>query len=399
MKKFYSFPLFVFFGLILVVPNAFAGKDRARDLGINFEGTPGKYNSITDVAGVEVGYSTIIKGKGDLNVGKGPIRTGVTAILPRGKVFSPVFSSIFSLNGNGDMIGNQWVKESGFLETPIMITNTHSVGVVRDSTISWMIDNNLTSPIIDDLFWLLPVVAETWDGLLNDINGMHVKKKHVYEALNNAKSGPIAEGNVGGGTGMNLFEFKGGTGTSSRVLEKNHGGYTVGVLVQGNFGEREDLIISGIKVGREIKDLQPIYHGANRRVTDMGSIIAVVATDAPLAPHQLEKLSKRVSMGLARVGGIARNSSGEIFISFSTANKGAFSRAENKSISIMPNDELDALFSATVTATEEAVINAMIAAEDMVGRNNNISYAIPHKRVVDILRKHNALKNELDLPL
>ncbi|PHM65497.1 aminopeptidase [Xenorhabdus stockiae] len=377
---------------IIITSNSFAKSEtRARDFGIPFSGTTGKYNAITDVNGVTVGYSTMIKGNGKLEVGKGPIRTGVTAILPRGKKFSPVFSSIFSLNGNGEMTGSQWVQESGFLETPILITNTHSVGVVRDSAISWLVDNHLVSPLKDDLFWLLPVVTETWDGILNDINGMHVKKEHVYHALDSAKSGMIKEGNVGGGTGMNLFDFKGGTGTSSRVLDKKDGGYTVGVLVQGNFGFRDDLIIAGIPVGQEIKDLMPIYHGDKKKIKDAGSIIAVVATDAPLAPHQLEKIAKRVSLGLAKIGGVARNTSGEIFIAFSTANNDAFSREDIKTIKILPNDKLDPLYEATVSATEEAIINAMFAAETMVGRNGNTSYSIPKDRVIKILKHHNLL--------
>ncbi|MDX7992057.1 DmpA family aminopeptidase [Xenorhabdus littoralis] len=376
---------------VIITSNSLANEIRARELGIPFSGVTGKYNAITDVSGVKVGYSTIIEGDGKLEAGKGPIRTGVTAILPKGKKFSPVFSSIFSLNGNGDMTGSQWVEESGFLETPILITNTHSVGVVRDSTISWMIDNNLTSPLKDDLFWLLPVVTETWDGILNDINGMHVKKEHVYNALNSAKSGEIKEGNVGGGTGMNLFKFKGGTGTSSRILDKKDGGYTVGVLVQGNFGDRNDLIIAGIPVGKEIKDINPIYHGNKKQIKDAGSIIAVVATDAPLAPHQLNKIAKRVSLGLAKVGGVARNTSGEIFIAFSTANNDAFSREEIRTIKILPNDKLDPLYEATINATEEAIINAMIAAKKMVGRNGNTSFSLPKERMMNILKKHNIL--------
>ncbi|CCW32367.1 P1 family peptidase [Xenorhabdus nematophila] len=375
----------------VIASNSLADEIRARDLGIPFSGVTGKYNAITDVQGVEVGYSTIIEGDGKLEVGKGPIRTGVTAILPKGKRFSPVFSSIFSLNGNGDMTGSQWVEESGFLETPILITNTHSVGVVRDSTISWMIDNNLTSPLKDDLFWLLPVVTETWDGILNDINGMHVKKEHVYHALDRAKSGVIEEGNVGGGTGMNLFNFKGGTGTASRILDKKEGGYTVGALVQGNFGHRDDLIIAGIQVGKEIQEFNPVYYGDKKKIKDAGSIVVVVATDAPLAPHQLDKIAKRVSLGLSRVGGVARNTSGEIFIAFSTANNNAFSREAISTITILPNDKLDPLYEATINATEEAIINAMIAAKKMVGRNGNTSYPIPKERVREVLKKHNML--------
>ncbi|WP_092554227.1 P1 family peptidase [Xenorhabdus koppenhoeferi] len=375
----------------MITSNSLADEIRARNLGIPFSGVTGKNNAITDVGGVKVGYSTIIKDDGKLKIGKGSIRTGVTAILPRGKKFSPVFSSIFSLNGNGDMTGSQWVEESGFLETPILITNTHSVGVVRDSTISWMIDNNLTSPLKDDLFWLLPVVTETWDGILNDINGMHVKKEHVYNALNSAKSGAIEEGNVGGGTGMKLFDFKGGTGTSSRILDKKDGGYTVGVLVQGNFGNRDDLIIAGIPVGKKINDFHSIYHGDKKKIKDAGSIIVVVATDAPLAPHQLDKIAKRVSLGLSRVGGVARNTSGEIFIAFSTANNGAFSRKDISTIKILPNDKLDPLYEATINATEEAIINAMFAAKKMVGRNGNTSFPIPKDKVKELLKEHNIL--------
>jgi D-aminopeptidase len=366
-----------------------AGKPRARDLGIPFTGAPGSCNAITDVGGVKVGYATLIEGSGKLEVGKGPVRTGVTAILPRGPTFDPVFAGWYALNGNGEMTGTTWVEESGFLEGPITITNTHSVGVVRDAVISWQVERGLIGPVFKDHYWSLPVVAETWDGMLNDINGMHVKKEHVFQALDGAAGGPIAEGNVGGGTGMNLFRFKGGTGTASRKLCKEDGGHTVGVLVQGNFGAREDLIIAGVPVGLEITDLVP---DVPSKRAEAGSIIAVVATDAPLLPHQLKRLSRRVPIGIARTGGFGRNGSGDIFVAFSTANPGAFSRKATTTAHVMPNDDMDPILVATALAAEEAIINAMIAAETMVGRDDHVSYAIPHDRLQDILRKYNRLK-------
>lgn len=271
-----------------------------------------------------------------------------------------------------------------------MITNTHSVGVVRDAVISWQAERGLVGPIFEDLYWLLPVVAETWDGILNDINGMHVKKEHVYEALDGAAGGPIAEGNVGGGTGMNLFRFKGGTGTASRKLSEENGGYTVGVLVQGNFGSREDLMIAGVPVGQEITDLMPDVSW--NRADEAGSIIAVVATDAPLLPHQLKRLSRRVPIGIARTGGFGGNGSGDIFISFSTANPGAFSRDATTTAELMSNDDMNPIIHATALATEEAIINAMIAAETMTGRDDNVSYAIPHDRLQEVLKKYNRLE-------
>ncbi|WP_269933370.1 DmpA family aminopeptidase [Aminobacter sp. HY435] len=365
-------------------------KPRARDLGIPFAGTPGPNNAITDVQGVTVGYATIVEGAGPTEVGKGPVRTGVTAILPRGKQFDPVFSGWYSLNGNGEMTGTTWIEESGFLEGPVMITNTHSVGVVRDSAVSWQAENGLVAPLSEDLYWLLPVVAETWDGVLNDINGMHVKKAHVYAALDGATSGPVAEGNVGGGTGMNLFNFKGGTGTSSRQLADDEGGYTVGVLVQGNFGTRADLTIAGVPVGREITDLMP---DTSWKREEAGSIIVVVATDAPLLPHQLKRLARRVPIGMARTGGYGANSSGDIFIAFSTANAGAFSRKGNTSLEMLSNDEMNPLIHATADATEEAIVNAMVAAETMTGRDGNVSYAIPHDRLRTALKAYNRLND------
>ncbi len=365
-----------------------AAKERARDLGIPFVGTPGPNNAITDVAGVTVGYSTIIEGSGKIEVGKGPVRTGVTAILPRGKKFGPSFAGWYTLNGNGEMTGTTWIDESGFLEGPVMITNTHSVGVVRDAVISWEAENDLVGPHFRDLYWRLPVVAETWDGILNDINGMHVKEEHVYAALDGAKSGPIEEGNVGGGTGMNLFNFKGGTGTASRKLTAEEGGYTVGVLVQGNFGSRADLTIAGAPVGKEIADLLP---DVSWKRGEGGSIIVVVATDAPLLPHQLKRIARRIPLGLAKTGGYGGNGSGDIFIAFSTANPEAFNQEANTKVEMVSNDKIGPLFHATVDGTEEAIINAMVAAETMKGRDDNVSFAIPHDRLKEVLKKYNRL--------
>jgi D-aminopeptidase len=358
-------------------------KARARDLGIPFDGTPGRYNAITDVVGVEVGLTTLISGKGELVVGKGPVRTGVTAILPRGKDSgNQVFAAWFTLNGNGEMTGTTWLEESGFLEGPVMITNTHSVGVVHDAVIAWQMKR------MGDRFpaWSLPVVAETWDGDLNDINGFHVKPEHVFEALDGAKSGPVAEGNVGGGTGMIVHQFKGGTGTSSRRMEIHQAAYTVGVLVQANYGVRSQLTIAGVPVGKEIRDLMPRV-----REGDGGSIIVVIATDAPLLPHQLKRLAERASLGIGKTGGMGANSSGDIFVAFSTANPGAYESSGLAKLEMVPNDWINPLFTATVQATEEAIINAMIAAETMEGVNGNIVYAIPHERLRSVLKKYNRL--------
>lgn len=363
-------------------------RPRARDLGIPFDGRSGPLNAITDVKGVEVGHTTLISGDGKLEVGKGPIRTGVTAILPRGKKYNPVFAGWYSLNGNGEMTGTTWVEESGFLEGPVMITNTHSVGVVRDAVVEWMHKNKFYDPIFADIFWALPVVAETYDGSLNDINGFHVKKEHVFDALNSARAGPVKEGNVGGGTGMVCHMFKGGIGTSSRVLDKKKGGYTVGVLVQANYGNRAALTIAGVPVGREIKNPR---RKINHNDEGNGSIIVVVATDAPLLPHQLKRLARRVPLGISKVGGFSGNSSGDIFIAFSTANSGAANRKEIIKLGMLPNDQMSRLFLSTVQATEEAIVNAMIAAETMTGVNGNTVYALPHERLREILRKYNRL--------
>jgi D-aminopeptidase len=359
-----------------------ADKPRARTLGVPFDGTPGPLNAITDVAGVAVGHSTIVRGEGTLKVGEGPVRTGVTAILPRGRATlnDPVFAGWFALNGAGEMTGTTWIEESGFLEGPVMITNTHSVGAVHEATIAWRVKEGAADA--SGYWWSNPVVAETWDGELNDINGFHVKQANVFEALSSARPGPVAEGNVGGGTGMICNGFKGGIGTASRKLSDAAGGYTVGVLVQCNYGRKGDLTIAGVPVGREIV-------GEGARDDDEGSIIIVVATDAPLLPTQLKRLARRAALGLARVGSIAGNGSGDIFIAFSTANPGAARPTGLVALSDLPNDRMNPLFAATVQSVEEAIVNAMIAAETMKGANNFVVRALPHDDLMRILEKYN----------
>jgi len=358
-------------------------KPRARDLGVPFDGTPGPLNAITDVKGVEVGHTTLISGNGALKVGVGPVRTGVTAILPRGKSSKDgVFAGWFTLNGNGEMTGTTWLEESGFLDGPVMITNTHSVGVVRDAVIAWKVKRG--EPDAEDYWWSLPVVAETWDGELNDVNGFHVKPEHVFQALDSAHGGPVEEGNVGGGTGMICHEFKGGIGTASRLLSVKDGGYTVGVLVQCNYGQRDQLRIAGVPVGAEIAQ-------NSFRHDDVGSIIVVVATDAPLLPMQLKRLAKRVPLGLGRTGSYSGNGSGDIFIAFSTANPGAIDGKGVHQIAMLPNQQLNPLFLATVQATEEAVVNALVAAETMTGINNHTMIALPHDQLHEVLKKYNRL--------
>jgi D-aminopeptidase len=371
---------------------------RARDLGVPFEGTPGPLNAITDVAGVEVGATTLIQGEGALNEGVGPIRTGVTVILPRGgKSADPVYAGWFSLNGNGEMTGTTWIEESGFLEGPVALTNTHSVGTVRDSMIAWGLKRGaLRQP------WSLPVVAETWDGFLNDINGFHVKPTDVFAALDSAKAGPVAEGNTGGGTGMVCYGFKGGTGTASRVLAAVDGGYKVGVLVQCNCGRRPQLTIAGVPVGKEIpqnipyaKVGQPLQPDAqppgSETQGDMGSIIIVVATDAPLLPHQLKRIARRASLGLARTGSTSGNGSGDIFLAFSTANPGANATPGSNSVQTVSNERISPLFSATVEATEEAIVNAMVGAKSMTGIDGHTVIALPHEQLQSALKKYNRL--------
>ena len=364
---------------------------RARDLGIPFEGTPGKFNAITDVAGLEVGYTTLIDGEGALKVGEGPVRTGVTAILPRGheSLNDPVYAGFFSLNGNGEMTGTAWVEESGFLEGPIVITNTHSVGVARDAVIAWRIKHGAADKT--GYWWSLPVVAETWDGWLNDINGFHVKPEDVAHALDTAHGGAIEEGSVGGGTGMICYEFKGGSGTASRKIgirvSKNASprSFVVGVFLQANFGRRPQLTIAGVPVGREIPG--EVYK------EESGSCIAVVATDAPLLPNQLKRLARRVSLGLARAGTISGNGSGDLFVAFSTANPNAANPDQlTHDVQTIPNDLMDPLFSGVVQATEEAVLNALIDNHSMTGRDSHRVEALPHDRMRELLKKYNRLR-------
>ena len=359
--------------LVVASPLLAQAKPRARELGVPIDGTAGANDAITDVRGVEVGHTTLISGSGKLIVGKGPIRTGVTVVHPRGKANSDaVFGAWFTLNGNGEMTGTTWLQESGILEGPIAITNTHSVGVVRDAILQWQLSRPGMQP------WGLPVVAETWDGSLNDLNGCHVKPEHVMAALDSAKSGPVAEGNVGGGTGMVCHGFKGGIGTASRIV----GEYTVGVLVQCNYGIRPELRIAGVPVGKEITDLRP---GSD---DEMGSIIVVVATDAPLLPHQLRRLATRVSLGVGRIGGYGGNSSGDIFVAFSTANTRVYSDSGVQSVQMLPNARMNGIMNATVQATEVAIINALLQAETMTGINDHRVHAMPLDRVRAVMARY-----------
>jgi L-aminopeptidase/D-esterase-like protein len=395
-------------GAVLVLPAALqAQKSRERDLGIPIGGMPGPLDAITDVAGVEVGHTTLVSGSGKLVVGTGPVRTGVTVVHPRGRSNAdPVFAAWFTLNGNGEMTGTTWVQESGLLEGPVAITNTHSVGVVRDAIIKWEISQkNALQP------WWLPVVAETYDGGLNDINGFHVKPEHVIAALDGAIGGVPKEGAVGGGTGMVCHGFKGGIGTASRKLPEAQGGYTVGVLVQCNYGVRRDLRIAGVPVGEEIQDLagciansDPLPPNSQRphcdqsgRAADQsdeqGSIIVVVATDAPLLPHQLKRIATRVPLGIGRQGGFGGNGSGDIFIAFSTANSRAwFNDGPTTSVQMLPNDRISPLFQATAQATEAAITNALLAAETTTGANDLRIYAMPVDRMLGVMRKYGRIQ-------
>jgi D-aminopeptidase len=375
--------LLAILGLFFAVQVAQTKKPRARDLGIPFTGSPGPFNAITDVKGVNVGYTTLISGEG-----RNAVRTGVTAILPQGKDFrGRVFGAWHALNGNGEMTGTTWLEESGGFGTPVMITNTHSVGLVRDAVIEWNTRRSEGGNYSGDIS--LPVVAETYDGFLSDINGFHITKEHVFAALNGARSGTIAEGNVGGGTGMIAHGFKGGTGTASRKLPDRDGGYTVGVLVQANYGYRGFLRIAGAPVGTEITDLMP---SPGRKDEGQGSIIVVVATDAPLLPHQLKRLVQRVSLGIGVMGGRGENSSGDIFIAFSTANAAEASKDDGiANLKMLPNDKINPLFWNVSFATEEAIVNALVAAETMKGINGNTAYALPHERLREVLRKYNRL--------
>jgi D-aminopeptidase len=356
---------------------------RARDLGVPFDGTPGEFNAITDVRGVEVGQTTLIEGQGKLVVGQGPVRTGVTAILPLGKnrADTPVPAAIFSFNGNGEMTGSEWIEESGFLEGPVLLTNTHSVGVVHDAIIEWG-----TKKFSHHGDFSLPVVGETWDGLLNDINGFHVRKEDVFRALDEATSGAVAEGNVGGGTGMRAFGFKAGIGTASRRVRINETTFAVGALVQANMARRENLVVAGVPVGKEITDLQPVIHRDPERE---GSILVIVATDAPVLPNQLKRLAKRAALGIARTGAVSTNSSGDLFIAFTTAIPSQDRDREHWET--LRNEDLDPLLAASVEATEEAIINALVAARTMSGINDNTFYALPHDRLRDVLEKYNRL--------
>ena len=398
-----AFILFLTFAL----PSAAqAPKPREHDLKLPIGGTPGPLNAITDVAGVEVGHTTLVSGSGKLVVGKGPVRTGLTVIHPRGKANpDPVFAAWFTLNGNGEMTGTTWLQESGLLEGPVAITNTHSVGVVRDAIIQWEVSQkNALQP------WWLPVVAETYDGGLNDINGFHVKPEHVIAALDRATGGLPQEGAVGGGTGMVCHGFKGGIGTASRKLPAAQGGYTVGVLVQCNYGSRRDLRIAGVPVGEEIADLTPCIasadpppsgsgrprcderRGAAGEEAEQGSIIVVVATDAPLLPHQLKRIATRVSLGIGRQGGFGGNSSGDIFVAFSTANARAwFDDRPVTDVKMLPNDRISPLFQATAQATEAAITNALLAAETMTGANDLRVYALPVDRLLTAMKKYRRL--------
>jgi D-aminopeptidase len=357
-----------------------AGKTRARALKLPFSGTPGENNAITDVEGVEVGVTTLISGEGKLVVGQGPVRTGVTAILPRGrsKAQIPCAAGSYALNGNGEMTGTIWIEESGELQTPITITNTHSCGIARDATIEWLVRHGGGNA--QD--WGLPVAAETYDGDLNDINGFHLKAQHVIQALEAAQGGPVEQGSVGGGTGMICYDFKGGNGTASRVVKVGGRSYTVGAFVQSNFGLRPECTILGVPVGRHLT-------GDELRGKPAGSIIVIIATDAPLEAHQLKRIARRVPIGIARTGGIGHSSSGDIFLAFSTANEAAFTtkRGELRRMEAIATGDIDPLFEATVEATEEAIIDSMIANVTMVGRDGNRSVALPHDRLVDVMRK------------
>lgn len=366
-------------------------KPRARALGIPFKGTPGQWNAITDVPDVAVGHSTIIAGEGKHIIGQGPVRTGVTAILPLGKVYNPVFAGWSAFNGCGELTGTAWVEESGFLESGILITETSSVGEVRSAMLKWAFQNLLApGKEIADVFWGLPVIGETYSGMLSDMFGFHVKEEHVVTALDTAERGPVAEGSVGGGTGMVCHEFKGGIGTSSRLVEIEGHTYTLGVLVQANHGGRENLHIAGVPVGKEIPDLMPEIHQEFSE-TVKSSIIIVIATDAPLLPHQLKRLARRAPLGIGLVGGAGSNGSGDLTIAFSTANRSAARKSGLSESAFLPNAQITPLFYATIQATEEAIVNAMIAAETMQGINGNTVYGLPHDRLQDAMRRYQRL--------
>ncbi len=352
---------------------------RARDLGVPFDGRAGRLNAITDVAGVEVGHTTLISGDGPLVTGQGPVRTGVTVIFPRGKAnVAPVFAAWFALNGNGEMTGTAWLDEAGVLDGPVALTNTHSVGVVRDAVIQWQVKRGRAG---GEVWWSLPVVAETWDGWLNDINGFHVRPEHVFAALDSAQGGPVAEGSVGGGTGMICHEFKGGIGTASRVT---NAGYTVGVLVQANYGLRGQLRIAGVPVGQEIPE------GKIRR-DEAGSILVIIATDAPLLPHQLKRLARRPPLALGRMGSVSGDGSGDLFLAFCTTNAVPAEPGKPGTVQLLASDDLSPLFAAVVQATEEAIVNALVAGRTMQGRDGHVVPGLPHDRLREVLKKYGRL--------
>ena len=371
---------------------------RTRDLGIAIgRGRPGPLNAITDVAGVRVGHATIIEGDGPLVVGSGPVRTGVTVVIPRGPDawHEPVFAGCHRLNGNGELTGLEWVRESGMLTSPVAITNTHSVGVVRDALVAVSVERAESQ----GASWSLPVVGETYDGLLNDINGFHVRPEHLRSALDTASGGPVTEGNVGGGTGMVCHEFKGGIGTASRVVPADRGGHTVGVLVQANYGKRAWLRVDGVPVGAEIgvDEVPSPYDQVPKTAGDpppgSGSIIIVVATDAPLLPYQLERLAQRAGLGLGRAGGTGGHTSGDLFIAFATGNRLPAEDEDHPQVltydvRTVGDIVIDAMFGATIEATEEAIINALVAAETMTGRDGNVAHALPHDRLLEIMTRY-----------
>jgi D-aminopeptidase len=394
-------------GLLFLATSTAAAQGRvvrARDLGVPFDGDPGPLNAITDVRGVTVGHSTIVRGTGRLRVGQGPVRTGVTAIFPHGRDnLAPVFAGVFSMNGNGEMTGTPWIEDYGLLLYPIAITNTNSVGLVRDALIGWGRDR-----MIDPSLCCLPVVAETWDGDLNDIFGFHVHREHVEAAIGAAAPGPVSEGSVGGGTGMICLGFKGGIGTASRRLADSAGGFTVGVLVQCNFGLRRQLRIAGVPVGQEISAPEPCYDTTEKldsaqaaercpagtgKAQEHGSIIVIVATDAPLLPHQLRRVARRAALGIGRMGGIAGMGSGDLFLAFSTAPTGTPGARQVAKVEMLAETAIDPIYEATVQATEEAITNAMVAARTMTGADNYRVPALPHEELREVLARHGRLRN------
>ena len=371
-------------------------KPRARDLGLPFEGRTGVFNALTDVPGVEIGFTTLIEGKGDLQVGKGPIRTGVTAILPRSKriTLSPIWAGQFNLNGNGEMTGTHWINDAGYFISPICLTNSHSVGIVHHATVGWMV-NQYMDFFIEDHGWAMPVIAETYDGLTNDICGRHITEEHVLSALTSARSGPVKEGNVGGGTGMMTYEFKGGTGTASRIVKIEEKEYALGVLVQSNFGSRKDLTILGVPVGKNMPENAIVSEITGH---ETGSIVAVIGTDLPLLPIQLRRIAKRAAIGIGRTGSPGGHYSGDIFLAFSIANDIELAgimgdQPPSYSMEYINDHYFDDIYDAAVQAVEEAVVNAMIAAESMatIKPSGYTLEAIDHHKLIKIMQLYNRL--------